>query len=44
MGQYGKGIYLVYGAQEFCHWLGWNETKQTVECSKEWWDEHLAIV
>jgi hypothetical protein len=23
--------------------LGWNEAKQTVECSKEWWDEHLAV-
>ncbi|XP_034586696.1 uncharacterized protein [Setaria viridis] len=22
--------------------LGWNEAKRTVECSKEWWDEHLA--
>ncbi|CAN6303590.1 unnamed protein product [Urochloa humidicola] len=22
--------------------LGWNEAKQTVDCSKEWWDEHLA--
>lgn len=23
--------------------LGWNEAKQTVECSKEWWAEHLAV-
>lgn len=23
--------------------LGWNETKKLVECSKEWWDEHLAV-
>ena len=23
--------------------LGWNEAKRTVECSKEWWDEHLAV-
>ena len=23
--------------------LGWNEAKQTVDCSKEWWDEHLAV-
>lgn len=22
--------------------LGWNEAKQTVDCSKDWWDEHLA--
>nr|XP_034586758.1 L10-interacting MYB domain-containing protein-like [Setaria viridis] len=22
--------------------LGWNEAKRTVECCKEWWDEHLA--
>ncbi|NP_001145022.1 uncharacterized protein LOC100278193 [Zea mays] len=22
--------------------LGWDEAKQTVDCSKEWWDEHLA--
>ncbi|XP_066380810.1 uncharacterized protein [Miscanthus floridulus] len=22
--------------------LGWNEAKRTVECSKEWWNEHLA--
>ena len=23
--------------------LGWNEEKKTVDCSNEWWDEHLAI-
>ncbi|KAL6642885.1 hypothetical protein ACP70R_021066 [Stipagrostis hirtigluma subsp. patula] len=23
--------------------LGWNEAKQTVDCSKEWWAEHLAV-
>jgi hypothetical protein len=23
--------------------LGWDEAKQTVECSDEWWDEHLAV-
>ena len=23
--------------------LGWDEAKQTVDCSKEWWDEHLAV-
>jgi hypothetical protein len=23
--------------------LGWDEIKQTVNCSDEWWDEHLAI-
>jgi hypothetical protein len=23
--------------------LGWNKAKQTVDCSKDWWDEHLAI-
>ncbi|CAD6266454.1 unnamed protein product [Miscanthus lutarioriparius] len=22
--------------------LGWDDAKQTVDCSKEWWDEHLA--
>ncbi|CAO2209508.1 unnamed protein product, partial [Urochloa humidicola] len=22
--------------------LGWNEAKETMDCSKEWWDEHLA--
>ncbi|TVU06715.1 hypothetical protein EJB05_49943, partial [Eragrostis curvula] len=22
--------------------LGWNEAKQTVECSNDWWNEHLA--
>ncbi|TVU07141.1 hypothetical protein EJB05_47183, partial [Eragrostis curvula] len=22
--------------------LGWNEAKQTVDCSDEWWDEHFA--
>jgi hypothetical protein len=22
--------------------LGWDEGKQTVDCSKEWWDEHHA--
>ena len=24
--------------------LGWDEAKQTVVCSQEWWDEHLAAV
>jgi hypothetical protein len=23
--------------------LGWNEAKQTVDCSKDWWDEHLVV-
>ena len=23
--------------------LGWNEAKQIVDCSKEWWNEHLAV-
>jgi hypothetical protein len=23
--------------------LGWNEAKQTVDCFKDWWDEHLAV-
>ena len=23
--------------------LGWNEAKQTIDCSNEWWDEHLAV-
>ena len=23
--------------------LGRNEAKQTVDCSKEWWDEYLAV-
>jgi hypothetical protein len=23
--------------------LGWNETKQNVECFDEWWTEHLTI-
>jgi hypothetical protein len=23
--------------------LGWNEKKQTVDASKEWWDEHLYV-
>lgn len=23
--------------------LGWDEAKQTVDCSDEWWDEHLAV-
>jgi hypothetical protein len=23
--------------------LGWNEKKQTVDASKEWWDEHLSV-
>jgi hypothetical protein len=23
--------------------LGWNETNKTVECSKEWWAEHLDV-
>ncbi|CAD6343209.1 unnamed protein product [Miscanthus lutarioriparius] len=22
--------------------LGWDDAKQTVDCAKEWWDEHLA--
>jgi hypothetical protein len=23
--------------------LGWDEAKQTVVCSQEWWDEHLVV-
>jgi ribosomal protein L7/L12 len=23
--------------------LGWYEAKQTVDCSDEWWNEHLAV-
>ena len=23
--------------------LGWNDAKGTVDCSKEWWDEHLVV-
>jgi hypothetical protein len=23
--------------------LGWNDEKQTVDCSNEWWNEHLAV-
>jgi hypothetical protein len=23
--------------------LGWDEAKRTVVCSREWWDEHLAV-
>ena len=23
--------------------LGWDEAKQTIVCSAEWWDEHLAV-
>lgn len=23
--------------------LGWDEAKQTIDCSDEWWDEHLAV-
>jgi hypothetical protein len=23
--------------------LGWNEAKQTVDCSNKWWDEHLVV-
>jgi len=23
--------------------LGWDEAKQTIVCSQEWWDEHLAV-
>jgi hypothetical protein len=23
--------------------IGWNEAKQTIDCSKDWWDEHLAV-
>jgi hypothetical protein len=23
--------------------LGWNDEKQTVDCSKEWWNEHLTV-
>jgi hypothetical protein len=23
--------------------LGWNDEKQTVDCSEEWWNEHLAV-
>jgi hypothetical protein len=23
--------------------LGWNEEKQTMDASNEWWEEHLAV-
>ena len=23
--------------------LGWDEAKQTIVCSQEWWDKHLAV-
>lgn len=23
--------------------LGWDEGKQTIDCSKEWWNEHHAV-
>ncbi len=23
--------------------LGWDEAKQTIVCSPEWWEEHLAV-
>lgn len=23
--------------------LGWDDAKQTIDCSEEWWNEHLAI-
>jgi hypothetical protein len=23
--------------------LGWDAEKKTVDCPKEWWDEHLAV-
>jgi hypothetical protein len=23
--------------------LGWNEEKQIVDASNEWWEEHLAV-
>jgi hypothetical protein len=29
--------------KNFATGLGWNEGKQTVDCSKEWWDEQLAV-
>jgi hypothetical protein len=29
--------------KNFATRLGWNEAKQTIDCSKEWWDEHLAV-
>jgi hypothetical protein len=29
--------------KNFATGLGWNEEKQIVDCSKEWWDEHLVV-
>jgi hypothetical protein len=29
--------------KNFATGLGWDEAKQTVDCSKEWWDEHLVV-
>ena len=23
--------------------LGWDDAKRTVDCSKEWWDEHIKV-
>ena len=23
--------------------LGWDDAKQTVDASKEWWDEHIQV-
>jgi hypothetical protein len=29
--------------KNFAIGFGWNEAKQAVDCSKEWWDERLVV-
>jgi hypothetical protein len=29
--------------KNFATRLGWDAEKKTIDCPKEWWDEHLAI-
>ena len=29
--------------KNFATGLGWDEENKTVDCPKEWWDEHLAV-
>lgn len=38
-----KDFTLFMELKNFATGLGWDDAKQTVACSKEWWDEHLAV-
>jgi hypothetical protein len=38
-----KGLYIFLEFKNLATGLGWDEAKQNMDCSDEWWDEHLAV-